>query len=114
MTKESMTQNEWEAHYGMPFGSTAKSPKEEAIEKRFSETQAIFAEYERINLAQAEQIAALKDALKNIEDRAAVELGEWYGVEYGHLPIVMSGWWMIQQEAKLALVPMNYPSPVTK
>ena len=94
--------------------NTTQGQLDKARDDKAAETQAIFAEYERINLAQAEQIAALKDALKNIEDRAAVELGEWYGVEYGHLPIVMSGWWMIQQEAKLALVPMNYPSPVTK
>lgn len=54
--------------------------------------------------AQQQQIEALRRALEVIEERCDEELGEWSSVEYAHLPINMSVFWYLRENARAILL----------
>lgn len=46
------------------------------------------------------RVAELETALEVIEERCDEELGEWSSVEYAHLPVNMSVFWFLREEAR--------------
>jgi len=74
--KKEMTKSEWEKVYGMKWGTTTKSPRQEKMEKTIT--------------TQAAEIKRLRELLESLNAIIKEEMGEWYAVEYGYVPIRLS------------------------